>query len=233
MPSRVTSSSLRLLAGAVLILAVVIIVYLHTTSPGDPKPLPDHAQPHPAATSSTAPEQAPPSSGSISSPQAQQHSAARSATFADTREGWQIDDRALPDFPLPTGVMIYEAVILEADSAIHPQPGERLQLPLPEGWTVQVTVGSAHTSPNGDYSWHGYVDGYGDDYPVVMTYGQRSVFATVTTPQGSYGLESVNGSGWVYKHPAAEELSLPGVEDHMDIPGTRPGEHTHHSQHTH
>ena len=73
-------------------------------------------------------------------------------------------------------------------------------------------------NPNGDYSWRGYLDGYGTDYPVVMTYGANSVFATVTTPKGSYTLVSVSGSGWIYKNPSEFELSQPGVEDHMEIP---------------
>ena len=131
---------------------------------------------------------------------------------------WQINDTdALPVFPLPEGVVIYEPVSLNMDDP-YPLPGDKLAIPLPEAENAQVTVTTHHISPNGDYSWRGNLDGYGDDYPIVVTYGHRSIFATITTPQGSYALESINGSGWIYKNPATTELSKPGTEDFMEIP---------------
>ncbi|MGM8228536.1 hypothetical protein ACSV5M_18290 [Cellvibrio sp. ARAG 10.3] len=135
---------------------------------------------------------------------------------------WKINDTgALPVFPLPERIVVYEPVSLDMELP-YPLPGDTIALPLPEAESAYATVATHHISPNGDYSWRGHLDGHGDDYPVVMTYGHRSVFATITTPQGSYTLESINGSGWIYKNPAPAELSKPGAEDFMEIPHTKP-----------
>lgn len=131
---------------------------------------------------------------------------------------WQRNNTGSAAVALPEGVVIYESVTIDMDSPVFPEPGERVALELPEGVLVNATVISSNENPNGDYSWRGYLDGYGTDYPVVMTYSANSVFATVTTPKGSYTLVSVSGSGWIYKNPSEFELSQPGVEDHMEIP---------------
>lgn len=134
---------------------------------------------------------------------------------------WAINHTgALPNFPLPDGIVIYEPVSLDMETP-YPLPGEKVTLPLPENIHVQVRVTTSHLNPNGDYSWRGHLDGQGDNYPATMTFGQRAVFATVTTPQGSYALETINGRGWVYKNPAEIELSQPGAEDFMEIPEKR------------
>jgi hypothetical protein len=78
-------------------------------------------------------------------------------------------------------------------------------------------VQSTTTNPNGDYTWSGHLQGHGTDYPVVMTYGEHSIFATITTPEGSYTMESIDGLGWLYKNPAEVELSNPGAKDFLDV----------------
>lgn len=133
---------------------------------------------------------------------------------------WQLANSDAVSMPVPKGVAIYEPVSVDMDSPAYPSPGEQVNLPLPGGTSLNATVRTSNENPNGDYSWRGYLDGYGTDYPVVMTYGANSVFATITTPQGSYTLESVNGSGWVYKNPSEFELSEPGKNDYLEVPHT-------------
>ncbi|WP_049630506.1 hypothetical protein [Cellvibrio sp. pealriver] len=131
---------------------------------------------------------------------------------------WQADPQVSPAIPLPDAVVDYEPVSVDMDSPAYPGVGEQVKLMLPGGSELVAKVASSHENPNGDYSWRGYLEGHGDEYPVVMTYGGNSVFATITTPQGSYTLESVNGSGWVYKNPSEFELSEPGKNDYLEIP---------------
>lgn len=135
-------------------------------------------------------------------------------------DAWSMGDTttATPAMRIPAGVSIYEPVSVDMENPAYPAPGERLSLAMPGGERLQVNVESSTTNPNGDYTWRGHLDGYGDEYPVVMTYGGNSVFATVTTPKGSYTLESVNGSGWIYKNPSEFELSNPGTKDYLEIP---------------
>lgn len=133
---------------------------------------------------------------------------------------WRIADASAPSpsMPLPGGVVTYEPVAVDMENPVYPEAGQQTAVTLPGGEQLRVNVKSNTDNPNGDYSWRGHLDGYGDEYPVVMTYGGNSVFATVTTPNGSYSLESVNGSGWIYKNPSEFELSHPGANDFLEIP---------------
>ena len=135
-------------------------------------------------------------------------------------DAWSVGDTnsTLPKMPLPAGVSVYEPVLVDMENPKYPEPGEQRTMTMPGGERLQVNVENKATNPNGDYTWRGHLDGHGDDYPVVMTYGNNSVFATVTTPKGSYTLVSVNGSGWIYKNPSEFELSKPGVNDSLEIP---------------
>ena len=135
-------------------------------------------------------------------------------------DAWRMADAsvATPIMPLPESVSVYELVAVDMENPAYPEAGQQTSVTLPGGERLQVNVASSDTNPNGDYSWRGHLDGHGNEYPMVMTYGGNSVFATVTTPKGSYTLESVNGSGWIYKNPSEFELSQPGSKDYLEIP---------------
>lgn len=136
-------------------------------------------------------------------------------------DAWSMADSAdaTSTMPLPASVSVYEPVSVDMENPTYPEAGQQTSVMLPGGERLQVNIETSTTNPNGDYTWRGHLDGYGvDEYPVVMTYGGSSVFATVTTPKGSYTLESVNGSGWIYKNPSEFELSNPGANDYLEIP---------------
>ena len=85
-----------------------------------------------------------------------------------------------------------------------------------EEYVVQVE--KVTTFQNGSMSWQGHLDGYGDQYPVVLTKGKATTFATITTPEGSFTMESVNGAGWIYKNPEINETSDTRQPDSLMIP---------------
>jgi len=122
-----------------------------------------------------------------------------------------------PSIPLSEKISDYAIVELPQNSTAFPAVGEQISLPMLHGKTLVATVESVTNFPNGDYSWSGHLQGSGNDYPVVMTYGGHSIFATITTPEGSYTMESINGLGWLYKNPAEIELSHPGAKDFLEI----------------
>jgi hypothetical protein len=132
---------------------------------------------------------------------------------------WQMGDikTQTPKITLSEKISAYAIVELEQHPATFPAVGEQIQLPMLNGQKVIASVQSITTSPNGDYTWSGHLEGYGDDYPVVMTYGEHSIFATITTPEGSYTMESLDGLGWLYKNPAEIELSNPGAKDFLEV----------------
>lgn len=134
-------------------------------------------------------------------------------------KSWQMANvkAATPKIPLSEKISQYAIVQLEQHPAQFPAVGEQVQLPMLNGQSLMAIVQSTTSNPNGDYTWSGHLQGHGDDYPVVMTYGEHSIFATITTPDGSYTMESLDGLGWLYKNPAEIELSNPGAKDFLDV----------------
>jgi hypothetical protein len=134
-------------------------------------------------------------------------------------EAWQTapHDAPRPSIPLSDRISVYQPVQLDPHPADLPIVGEQVTLPMFNGKKVVAEVQGAVVSENGDYTWRGHLVGQGDDYPVVMTYGEHSTFATITTPEGAYTLESVDGSGWLYKNPSFPELSAPGTNDFLEV----------------
>jgi len=132
---------------------------------------------------------------------------------------WQMGDvkAATPKIPLSEKIASYAIVQLEQHPAQLPVVGEQIQLPMLNGKSLVADVQSTTTNPNGDYTWSGHLQGYGSDYPVIMTYGEHAIFATITTPEGSFTMESLDGLGWLYKNPAEVELSNPGAKDFLDV----------------
>jgi len=134
----------------------------------------------------------------------------------ETQSPWALasaGDSLDPSIPLNSQIREYEAV--KQSESFFPAPGDKVQMPLPDGDTVSVLVAEQRVSSNGDLSWSGYLEGHADDYPVVVTVGSNSSFATITSPNGSYSMESVNGTGWVYKNPSVPELAEPDARDYL------------------
>lgn len=149
------------------------------------------------------------------------------ANPSQTASPWRFSDSSMPvpALPLPPAVRQYQAVQIDMDSLSAPAIGDRLQLALLNGQQVEVQVEHTELNPNGDLSWRGRLQEQGQDYPVVMTYGENAVFATITTSKGSYSLESIQGSGWLYKNPAEFELSDTHATDHLIPPDSEPDHH--------
>ena len=131
---------------------------------------------------------------------------------------WAISssDEIKPITKLHEKVKLFSAVKVDAHPNTLPSEGEQIVLPLLNGKSVKVNVESTQTSDTGDYVWSGHLEGHESDYPIVMTYGANTTFATITTPEGMYTMESVNGVGWLYKNPSEFELSKPGAVDFLE-----------------
>ncbi len=149
----------------------------------------------------------------------QQQDAIQPTSQIATSGSWKMGDvkSPTPKITLSEQITAYAIVEIEQIPATLPIEGQQIVLPMLNGQKVIANVQSVVTNPNGDYTWSGHVQGYGDDYPVVMTYGNRSIFATITTPEGSYTMEALDGLGWLYKNPAEIELSAPGAKDFLEV----------------
>lgn len=133
--------------------------------------------------------------------------------------GWAVAEAnsARPSVELSERVSVYQVVKVERPT-VMPVVGELVSFPMFSGNSVLVGVESIKHHPDGGVSWSGHLQGYGNDYPVVVTYGENSAFATITTPEGSYTMESTGGLGWLYKNPSEFELSTHGSTDVLEIP---------------
>ena len=143
----------------------------------------------------------------------------KNAPQATTSGSWKMGNikTATPTIPLSERISAYAIVELAQHPTSFPVAGQQIVLPILNGQQVAVNIQSVITNPNGDYTWSGHLEGYGTDYPVVMTYGENSIFATITTPEGSYTMESIDGLGWLYKNPAEIELSTAGAKDFLEV----------------
>ena len=148
-------------------------------------------------------------------PQAQAHT-----SDSPKIDAWALGDAksATPQIPLNRVIRDYEVIEINQHPATTPQVGETVSLPMLNGKKILVDVQTANLNPNGDKSWSGHLQGYGEDYPIIMTYGEHAIFATITTPEGSYTMESTDGVGWLYKNPSEFELSDASAKDFLEIP---------------
>jgi len=115
-------------------------------------------------------------------------------------------------------VTVKDAITIDVSVVRSTSVGDAFEMTLPGDLQYAAKVESK--TANG---WKGHLEGFDDQYPVLFTATDSSVFATITTPEGSYTLESVNGAGWVYQNPTMAELSQDGFEDYLV-----PDLHAHH-----
>lgn len=136
----------------------------------------------------------------------------------DSSQTWQLPSpeeaqKLQPNLPLSEQIKTYSPVKINSNPSPFPEEGDKLNLPMFNGRTLIAQVESVKVLENGDRVWTGFLEGYGNDFPVVMTYGETLTFATIHTPEGSYALEAKEGVGWLYKNPSIVELSGPNYVD--------------------
>lgn len=130
------------------------------------------------------------------------HYAYSEPELPDRKQVWSAvsDGSEVPPLELNPQITHAEVIRLPEADLLEKNPGDRLSIPLLEGRSLAVTVEEARRLPNGDYSWRGYVEGEDDDFPVIFTVGKNSAFATITSWEGSYTMESVGGVGYLYRN---------------------------------
>ncbi|MCX4029346.1 hypothetical protein H0A36_02800 [Endozoicomonas sp. SM1973] len=224
--------------GVVLLGAALTVAFNYwqqpTTAPhtNQPKPTPSHQQPSPSLpqTDEKLPEQlneqqwlAQLKSDDILDDQLLQETAAEfqlDASPADLSSAWVANFTAdAESISLDERITEKQSVQVDKEQLDNKQAGDKLSFDLPGGYQVAATISQVTHSQTGATVLSGHLDGHGDRYPVVVTSGTNSSFATITTPQGSYSLEAVGGKGIVYKNIPVEQLNGPGSVDNI-----KPGE---------
>ncbi len=123
------------------------------------------------------------------------------APVADAPSLWQAIDG---DAPMLAGLVngfVGEAqrvrVVREALSELA--PGSLVPIELPGGRRYLARVEDLTAHDNGDRSWSGHLEGYGQLFPVIYTQGDVATFGTLATPVGLYALEASGEDGVLFR----------------------------------
>ncbi|WP_163833588.1 hypothetical protein [Spartinivicinus ruber] len=142
------------------------------------------------------------------------------AVIAENSPVWETNYTTdAESLPLDKRITEKQSVQVDNEPLENKQVGNKLSFDLPGGYQVAATINQVTHSQTGATILSGHLDGHGDRYPVVVTSGTNSSFATITTPQGSYSMEAVEGKGIVYKNIPVEQLNGPGGVDNIE-PGS-------------
>lgn len=96
--------------------------------------------------------------------------------------------------------------------------GDDIEISLPGGETLVVTVTGESLNDNGDFTWQGQLSQSGQQFPVVMTQGQFGTFGSIATEQGTYTVTTTKtGVGVIYKNPPLPEGH---GDDFLEVPIT-------------
>ncbi len=136
---------------------------------------------------------------------------------------WGRLDSALSTAPdlLEDEIEFKQAISFRREALTDLPIGKVLELELTHHRSVSAVVKNKRIFTNGDISWGGHLEGYGDRYPVVITVGKKSSFGTITTPEGEFALEVYGDNGWIYEKPdmsqfidtTESDVLIPGIDD--------------------
>lgn len=100
--------------------------------------------------------------------------------------------------PLKKGVTPIIGVEIAKNSITQLKVGDTIALPYMGSGEYEAKIESKTTHANGSVSVSGNLLDSGNQYSVVLTEGKNSAFGTVTTPNGSFEIETKDGQGYVY-----------------------------------
>jgi uncharacterized repeat protein (TIGR02543 family) len=86
-----------------------------------------------------------------------------------------------------------------ADLPLH----AKVRFSLPRGVTYELVYDGRQDHPSGNVTWKGYLKDYGDDYRVVITFGDRGVSGRILTPDGEFLVDSDANGEWLIDAEAA------------------------------
>jgi hypothetical protein len=101
-------------------------------------------------------------------------------------------------FPTKEGISPLIAVEIPKGTITKLEIGDKISLPYMGAGEYEATITEKTTHKNGSVSVSGNLSDSGIQYSVVLTEGKNMSFGTVTTPNGSFEIETKNGQGYVY-----------------------------------
>jgi hypothetical protein len=102
------------------------------------------------------------------------------------------------EFPSKEGITPTATIALAQGVISKLKVGDTISLPYMGNGEFDAKITKKTTHKNGSVTVTGNLVDTGNQYAVVLTEGKKMSFATVTTPNGSYEIETRNGVGYVY-----------------------------------
>jgi hypothetical protein len=109
------------------------------------------------------------------------------------------------NFPTKEGITPVIAVEVLKNSVSNLEVGDTISLPYMGSGEYEATITSKKTHKNGSVSVSGNLKDSDNKYSVVLTEGKSMSFGTITTPNGSFEIETKDGKGYVYSTDAIDK----------------------------
>jgi len=91
------------------------------------------------------------------------------------------------------------AIAMNSEKVLHLTIGDEIEIPLPNG-VYRAIIESKKINPSISLALTGNLeDDDNNNYSITLTQGKRSVFATVTSPDGAFEIEVKDGKGYIYR----------------------------------
>ena len=93
--------------------------------------------------------------------------------------------------------------------------GDTVILPIPQtSQSYEMSVDKVGRHQNGDRTLKGHLKDQ-PEYTIVVTEGQKSTYATISTPEGSFMLEAHQDEGWLVAAIDLDSLVDPNLTDYQ------------------
>ncbi len=102
------------------------------------------------------------------------------------------------DFPQKDGIEPLSAIEIKKDSISKVKIGDTITLPFVDDAKYRAKISDKIIHKDGSTSITGNLINRDKKYSVVLTQGKNSSFGSLTTPEGTYEIEVLNGKGYVY-----------------------------------
>jgi len=109
------------------------------------------------------------------------------------------------NFPSKEGIKPVIAIELPKNSIAKLNVGDTVALPYMGNGEFEAKITKKSKHKNGSVTVSGNLIDTGNQYSVVLTEGKNMSFGTITTPNGSFEIETKNGQGYVYSTDAIDK----------------------------
>ncbi|CCN46686.1 conserved hypothetical protein [Vibrio nigripulchritudo MADA3029] len=87
--------------------------------------------------------------------------------------------------------------------------GDKVNLTLPNGEGILISVTHAKQQPNHIKTWSGIFETQGSQFPVVFTFGESNVFGFIGHPDAEYKITGIKNTAWLYEVPTEHYFEAP------------------------